>query len=92
MLRATLMAIDEVLRPHSKSDSPHQKEPASVKKMKKGDAHWATRSKRILGWDRDTESNTLHLPSSHRLERLQHFLTWLLPPHKRLPVTSGTKC
>ena len=84
VMRATLSAIDEVLRPLSLSDPPHRKEPASTKKMLKGDACWATR-KRILGWDIDSATHTLHLPE-HRLARLREVLTWLLPPHKRLSV------
>lgn len=84
VMRATLTAIDEVLRPLSDTDSQHRKEPASVKKMKKGNACWSTQ-KRILGWDLDTESLTLHLPP-HRLQRIQEVLAWLLPPHKRIPV------
>ena len=84
VMRATLSAIDEVMRPLSESDSPHRKEPASVKKMKKGDACWSMR-KRILGWDINTESLTLHLPP-HRLARILEVLSWLLPPHKRLTV------
>lgn len=84
VLRATLHAIDEVFWPLSASDSPQRKEPASVKKMKKGDACWATR-KRILGWDIDTESSTLHLPP-HCFDRLREILTWLLPPNRRLSI------
>ena len=84
VLRATLTAIDEVLRPVAPTDPVHRKEPASVKKMLKGDAHWSTR-KRILGWDIDTCSTTLHLPH-HRMTRLREVLAWLLPPQRRLPV------
>ena len=84
VMRATLTAIDEVLRPLSDSDAPHRKEPASVKKLLKGDACWSTQ-KRILGWDIDTESLSLHLPP-HRLDRIREVLSWLLPPHKRLSV------
>ena len=38
VLRATLTGIDEVLQPVSPSDPSHRKEPASLKKMLKGDA------------------------------------------------------
>jgi hypothetical protein len=51
----------------------------SQSKVDKGDATFAT-SKRILGWDIDTVTMTLHLPP-HRLERLQHLLHTFL--HKR---------
>ena len=84
VMRAALSAIDEVMRPLSPSDPPHRTEPASTKKIRKGDACWATR-KRILGWDIDTTTLTLHLPA-HRLDRLRDVLSWLLPPHRQLPV------
>ncbi|KAI2501864.1 hypothetical protein MHU86_12629 [Fragilaria crotonensis] len=42
VLRATLQAVDAVFRPLDATDPAHRKEPASVKKMLKGDAHWAT--------------------------------------------------
>ena len=72
VMRATLSAIDEVMRPVTSTDPVHRKEPASVKKMLKGDACWATQ-KRILGWDVDTTTLTLHLPS-HRMDRLYSHL------------------
>ena len=84
-MRATLSAIDEVLRPLSDADNKYRKEPASVKKMAKGDAHWST-WKRILGWDIDSVNLALHLPA-HRMQRLRDVLMWLLPPNKRLSVT-----
>ena len=61
VLRETLHSIDDVLRPLNPSDPPHRKEPASVKKMLKGDACWST-AKRVLGWDIDTRASTIHLP------------------------------
>jgi hypothetical protein len=85
VMRATLTAIDEVMRPLSDSDSQHRKEPASVKKMLKGDAHWDTH-KRILGWDIDSVASTLRLPP-HRLERIRDVLSWLLPPQKRISIS-----
>ena len=50
--------------------------------MRAGDASWSTR-KRILGWDLDTMSETLHLPP-HRRDRLDEVLSWLAPPRKRI--------
>ena len=85
VLRSTLLAIDEVLRPLETSDPTHRKEPASVKKMLKGDAYWST-NKRILGWEFDTQAGTLRLPP-HRLERLYELLQQLDPPRKRVSVT-----
>ena len=81
-LRSTLQAIDAVFRPPATSDPAHRTEPASVKKMLKGDAHWST-WKRILGWDLDTVAETLHLPA-HRVARLREVLSWLRPPRRRL--------
>ncbi len=84
VMRASLHSIDEVFRPLAPNDPPHRKERASVKKMLKGDACWAT-SKRILGWDINTQDGTLNLPP-HRLERLYHLLERISPPHKRVSV------
>ncbi|KAI2499364.1 hypothetical protein MHU86_15146 [Fragilaria crotonensis] len=84
VMRSTLHAIDEVFRPLDPTDPPDRKEPASVKKMLKGDAQWST-FKRILGWDIDTETSTLHLPI-HRVDRLRELLSWLSPPHTQLSV------
>ena len=54
MMRHALHLIDDVFRPlQSPHDQTHLKEPASVKKMLKGDACWLTQ-KRILGWDLDS--------------------------------------
>jgi hypothetical protein len=82
VMRAALHAIDDVFRPLAPDDPSHRKEPASVKKMLKGDAYWSPQ-KRMLGWDVDAASLTLNLPP-HRLARLREVLTWLQPPRKRL--------
>ena len=84
VLRASLYAIDQVFRPLEKGDSNNRKEPASVKKMRQGDACWDT-NKRILGWDVDTEMSTLNLPP-HRLDRLYALLNMIRPPKKRISV------
>ena len=84
VLRAALHSIDSVLRPLSPTDPAHRKEPASVKKMAKGDAAWSTR-KRVIDWDIDTEASTLSLPP-HRLTRLYELLDFLDPPRKRVSV------
>ncbi|KAI2491969.1 hypothetical protein MHU86_22589 [Fragilaria crotonensis] len=84
VMRTTLEAIDHVFRPLAPHDPAHRKEPASVKKMLKGEACWAT-TKRILGWDLDTVAETIHLPP-HRLERLYELLESISPPHKRVSV------
>jgi hypothetical protein len=84
VMRSTLGAIDSVFRPLSPEDPPHRKEPASVKKMLKGEACWSTK-KRILGWDLDTAASTLQLPP-HRLDRLYELLNLIRPPKKRVSV------
>lgn len=85
VLRAALTSIDEVFRPLTECDPTTRKEPASIKKMLKGEACWSTK-KRILGWDLDTEALTLTLPP-HRLTRLREVLQWLQPPRKRLATS-----
>ena len=82
VMRAALHSIDDVFRPLEDGDPSHPKEPASVKKMLKGDACWSPR-KRMLGWDIDANDLTLNLPP-HRLERLREVLQWISPPQKRL--------
>ena len=83
-MRATLTSIDDVFRPLHADDPSFRKEPSSVKKMLKGEAHWAVH-KRMLGWDIDSASMTLNLPP-HRIARLREVLQWLQPPRKRLAI------
>ena len=85
VMRAALHSIDDVFRPLQSGDPAHRKEPASTKKMLKGDACWMSK-KRILGWDIDSQALTLNLPH-HRIDRLREVLIWLRPPHKRLAVS-----
>lgn len=82
--RVLFHTLDDVLRPLSPSDSPYRKEPASVKKLLQGDAHWATR-KLILGWILDTVKMTIELPP-HRKERLQELLDSISPDQKRISL------
>jgi hypothetical protein len=70
--RILLHTIDSVWRGLETHDPPSRQEPASVKKMLKGDACWAT-VKVILGWLVDTVRGTIELPP-HRAERLQELL------------------
>jgi hypothetical protein len=72
-LRAALHAISTVFT--DDPDSP-RRAVVSASKLAKGDATWST-TKRILGWDIDTLSLTIHLPE-HRLQRLQAILAPLL--------------
>lgn len=88
VMRTTLHAIDSVLRPLTPTEDPiDRKEPASVKKMLKGEACWST-TKRILGWDLDTVASTINLPA-HCLARLYELLDMLLPPRKRLAIRTS---
>ena len=85
VLRSALHSIDQVLRPLSLADGPSRKEPVSVKKLRQGDAYWSTQ-KTILGWDFDTEAETLHLPP-HRLARLYSLLDAFPPTRRRAPIS-----
>ncbi|KAI2500159.1 adenylate kinase [Fragilaria crotonensis] len=84
VMRAALHAIDHVLRPLAPSDRGSRKEPVSIKKLRQGDASWATQ-KTILGWDLDTVAGTLNLPP-HRLARLYTLLDAFPPTRKRVPL------
>jgi len=84
LLRNTLHAIDSVFRPLEPHDPSSRKAPASVKKMRQGDAHWAYR-KQMLGWVVDTVRETIELPP-HRLTRLYALLDDLQPPRKRMAI------
>ena len=70
-LRAALHAISTVFPDDASSP---RRAVVSASKLAKGDATWAT-TKRVLGWDIDTERLTIHLPE----HRLQHFDTLLSP-------------
>jgi hypothetical protein len=60
--RALLHTLDTVFRPLDSEYSAHRQEPASTKKMVKGDSSWAT-TKVILGWMIDTLDNIISLPA-----------------------------
>ena len=77
-----LHSLDKVLRGLSPEDTPHRQEPASVKKMKKGDATWTTR-KIILGWVVDTVAQTIELPP-HRVQRLHDILADIPRTQRRI--------
>jgi hypothetical protein len=78
--RVLLHTLDKVFRPPDLQDNPHRQEPASVKKMRKGDATWTTR-KVILGWIIDTVRLTIELPA-RRIARLFELLD-SVPAHQR---------
>jgi hypothetical protein len=81
---AMLHALDSVLRPLDAEDSAHRQEPASLKKMSKGDATW-TMIKKILGWILDTINRTISLPA-HRRERIVAILDSVSPTQKRISL------
>jgi hypothetical protein len=80
--RSLLHALDSVIRALDASDGPHRQEPASVKKLLKGDGTWAT-AKIFLGWLINTVSKTIQFPP-HRLARLQAILAELPRTLKRV--------
>jgi hypothetical protein len=80
--RSLIHALESVFRGLDASDSPHRQEPASVKKILKGDGKWAT-FKLVLGWLIDTVRKTIQLPP-HRVERLQVILQDLPRALKRV--------
>ncbi|VEU39857.1 unnamed protein product, partial [Pseudo-nitzschia multistriata] len=87
--RALLHSLDKVFRPLDKQDTPYRQEPASIKKLKKGDATWTT-SKVILGWLIDTTTKTISLPP-HRVARLQELLQAIQPTQKYAKVADWHK-
>ena len=72
--------MDKAFRPLDPDDNPHRQEPASVKKLLKGDGRWDTR-KIILGWILDTINGTIELPP-HRVARLNAILASVTPKMK----------
>ena len=87
--RVLLHGIDEVFRPLDKTDSPHRREPVSLKKLRKGDCSWST-VKEVLGWVIDTASMTIHLPE-RRVKRLADILASLPPTQKQTSVKKWHK-
>jgi hypothetical protein len=81
---ALLHSLDLVFRGLSAGDGPHRHEPASVKKLLKGDAMWAAR-KTVLGWVLDMVDKTIQVPP-HRVEWLHAILAGI-PPTQRCTST-----
>jgi hypothetical protein len=76
-MNIALHTINSMFYDHPDSKRRHA---ISASKLAKGDATWATK-KRLLGWDLDTVSMTIHLPP-HRLEHLQTSLQELFHKHR----------
>jgi hypothetical protein len=78
--RVFLKNVDKIFLPLDHLDNEHRQEPASIKKMKKWDASWATR-KVVLGWIINTVRLTIEL-LAHRLNQLFDLLQ-STPPQQR---------
>jgi hypothetical protein len=89
MKRSLLSPLDEVLRRVDGQDNVHRQDPASVKKMLKGDATWAAR-KVVLGWMLDTCAMTIQLPP-HRVTHLFELLDSFAPKQRRTTVNKWQK-
>jgi hypothetical protein len=79
--RALLHSLDLVFQGLNDADGPHRQEPASVKKLLKGDTTWAT-SKTVLGWVLDTVAKTIQ-PPLHWVERLHTILAGIPSTQRR---------
>jgi hypothetical protein len=87
--RALLATLDTVFRHLAPGDNPFRQEPASDKKMQKGDATWATH-KVLLGWLVDTLKMIIELPP-HRLKRLFEIMDSVPPHQERTSVKKWQK-
>jgi hypothetical protein len=87
--RVLIHALDSFFRKLETTDNPHRQEPASIKKMLKGDATCSTR-KHILGWVVDTIKMTVELPP-HRVERLFELLDSVSPRQRRASANKWGK-
>jgi hypothetical protein len=72
------------MRPLDSEDSPFRQDPASVKKMGKGDATWTT-LKPILGWILNTLDKTISLPP-HCLVQVRDILNYIGPNQRRVAL------
>ena len=79
---ALLHAMDKVFCFLDPDDNPHHQEPASIKKLLKGDGAWDTQEI-ILGWIIDTINGTIKLPL-HRVALLNVILASVTPTMKTI--------
>jgi len=84
--RILIHALDNVFQPLEPGGSATRQEPASVKKMLKGDACWAT-LKTVLGWVLDTIKGTIELPP-HRIARIKELFDTFCGRHRVAIKTS----
>jgi hypothetical protein len=82
--RVLLHALDNGFCKLEAGDDPHHQEPASLKKMLKGDATWTNR-KVILGWTINTLPIAVELPPL-RSECLFELLDSVAPGQKRVSL------
>jgi len=82
--RALFTALDSVFRPVDAKDSECCQEPASIKKLFKGDGRWDTR-KIILGWLINTIQGTIELPP-YRIARPNALLGSVAPDQRVIIV------
>lgn len=87
--RILLHSLDQVFRPLDVTDTPYRQEPASIKKLKKGDATWAT-TKTILGWVVNTVTQTIQLPPN-RVQRLHQILASIAPRQRFVAIKDWHK-
>ena len=87
--RVLFHSLDCVFRPLADDDVPSRQEPASIKKLKKGDGTWTT-NKVLLGWEVDTVTKTITLPP-HRVERLHDILHAIRPGQRYVPTQHWQK-
>ena len=87
--RILLRLLDPVFRPIGNHDNAFRQEPASIKKMKQGDATWTT-STVILGWLIDTTAKTISL-SPHRIDCLREILDSIAPDQKTIATKDWHK-
>ena len=87
--RVLFHSLDRVFRPLEDTDIPARQEPASLKKLRKGDGTWTTK-KIMLGWEIDTIAKTITLPP-HRILRLQEILAAIRPGQRYVPTQQWHK-
>ena len=87
--QAMLHSMDNAFRPVEPLDNPNCQEPASCKKLVKGDRHMAVK-KTILGWDINSRQMTTCLTNCH-LARLKELLDSIPQSRKHLPVKEWHK-
>jgi hypothetical protein len=84
-----LHALNSVMLPLDAQDSKYRQEPASFKRMGKGDTPWAM-VKNVLCWILDTVTNTISFPA-YCLSRLHTLLHSVSSTQKRISLKKWQK-